>query len=51
MTAGEHKQPEDQDDAQLVDLEVDESADEVRGGMTKQENVQQLGSRADLSKG
>ena len=46
----ERKQTDEQDDARLGDLDVEETADDVRGGMTKQELVQPLGSRSDIAK-
>jgi hypothetical protein len=48
--ADERKQPEEQE-TELADLEVyEEASEEVRGGMTKQEHVEQLSSPTDTTK-
>ena len=51
MMADDRKHPEAQDETELDDLDVsDEASRDVRGGMTKQEFVDRLASKADSTK-
>ena len=50
MTADENKQPDEQDETQLADLDVsDEASDDVRGGMTKQDFIAKVAPKSGLS--